>query len=338
MGDFPKVSIVLPVHNAAQTIRETLESLRDQSLQEYELLLLDDRCEDESVDIARAIFAHDSRLRVLRVDEPTGLIPALQLGLRESRAPVIARMDADDIALPTRLSKQLACLAREPFPDLVTCQVESFSDSELGGGYRAYDRWLTTLLEHDDFMRERFVESPFAHPSVMFNKVPFVELGGYRELAWPEDYDLWQRAAMAGLRFAKVDEVLLRWRDYPTRTSRRDPRYSPEAFMKCRAHYLARGPLKKAGSVVVWGAGQMGGTLGRLLLNEGVNIRAFVDIDERKIGNLRHGYPVVSPDALSDYPEAIVVACVGSRGARGLIREELNKTGRVEGEHYWCAL
>ena len=187
-------------------------------------------------------------------------------------------------------------------------------------------------------MRERFVESPLSHPTVMFRKQDILSLGGYRDLDWPEDYDLWLRAAAAGLRFAKVNQTLLRWRDYPNRTSRRDPRYSPDAFLRCRAHFLATGPLSDATQVVVWGAGKVGGRFGRFLQEEGVSLAAFVDIDPKKIGNQRLGVPVIGLDALEEYPHCPVVSCVGSRGARPLIREELNRFGYTEGKDYWCVL
>ena len=229
-------------------------------------------------------------------------------------------------------------MARGGERDARTCQVESFADGEIGGGYRHYDAWLSTLLVHDDFMRERFVESPLSHPTVMFRKQAILDLGGYRDLDWPEDYDLWLRAAAAGFRFAKVNEVLLKWRDYPNRTSRRDPRYSPDAFLRCRAHYLASGPLAQTEQIVVWGAGKIGGKFARFLKDEGVSLSAFVDIDPKKIGNLRLGVPVIGPDDLSSYPGCPVVSCVGSRGARPLIREQLSRRGYKEGLDYWCVL
>ena len=101
---------------------------------------------------------------------------------------------------------------------------------------------------------------------------------------------------------------------------------------------MARGPLKDAEHIVVWGAGQMGGKLARLLVEQGVVLRAFVDIDPRKIGNLRLGVPVIGPDDLKDYSGCPLVSCVGSRGARNLIRERLKKSGYVEGHDYWCVL
>ena len=334
----PKVSILLPVRNGAVTIEETLESLKVQTLQDFELVLVNDASTDDTVEIAKRCFADDSRLRILDTGSNPGLVPALMLGLHACRAEVVARMDGDDIALPQRLELQYKLLRGDESLAIVTSQVESFADGELGGGYRHYDAWLETLLVHEDFMRERFVESPLSHPTVMFRKQAILEIGGYRDLDWPEDYDLWLRAAAAGLRFAKVNQTLLRWRDYPNRTSRRDPRYSTDAFLRCRAHFLASGPLANADQIIVWGAGKVGGKFARFLKDEGVSLCAFVDIDSRKIGNLRLDVPVIGADDLVNYPGCPVVTCVGSRGARPLIREQLNQRGYQEGLDYWCVL
>jgi hypothetical protein len=163
-----------------------------------------------------------------------------------------------------------------------------------------------------------------------------VELGGYREVGWPEDYDLWLRAAAAGLRFAKVPEVLLGWRDHPTRQTRTHPRYAAAAHLRCKAHFLARGPLAGR-SAVLWG-GAVASKLAALLDGEGSSVVAFVDIDPRKIGGTRRGRPVLAPEAaLALYKDAVVVAAVGRRGARELIRAEATRLGRIEGADFLCA-
>ena len=94
----------------------------------------------------------------------------------------------------------------------------------------------------------------------------------------------------------------------------------------------------RAEEVVVWGAGKIGGKFARFLKEEGVSLASFVDIDPKKIGNLRLNVPVIGPDDLSSYPGCPIVSCVGSRGARPLIREQLDQRGYHEGTDYWCVL
>jgi hypothetical protein len=209
--------------------------------------------------------------------------------------------------------------------------VRVVAEGGVGEGYRVYERWLNGLVTHDDIMRERFVESPLAHPSVMFRRPAILALGGYRDRGWPEDYDLWLRAAERGLRFAKVDRVLLAWRDAGKRLSRTDPRYARDAFLRCKAHHLARGPLAGRGEVVIWGAGPTGRRLSRLLADESVTTTGFVDISPRLVGRTRRGAPVKAPADLGAPAGRLLVVAVAARGARELIRHELRERGWNEG-------
>ena len=116
---------------------------------------------------------------------------------------------------------------QQPQIDISGTRVLMFSvGSEIGGGYLAYQNWINSLSQHSDIEREFFVESPIPHPSAMFRRALFDELGGYHESAWPEDYDLWCRALLAGKKFGKPEyaqnDYLLRWRDHQGRLSRLD--------------------------------------------------------------------------------------------------------------------
>jgi hypothetical protein len=167
------------------------------------------------------------------------------------------------------------------------------------------------------------------------------KVGGYQEHGWPEDYDLWLRMALHGASFAKVPQVLLEWRESPLRLTRQDSRYSLENFLRLKAHYLLLGPLKGRDAVIVWGAGMMGRRLGKQLQRLGAPLAAYIDIDPRKIGRSRRGALVHAPEALPEvwkrYANPVVLAAVGARGARALIRQQLNRFGLVEGRDWWGA-
>jgi hypothetical protein len=209
----------------------------------------------------------------------------------------------------------------------------------LREGFQIYIDWLNNLITHEDICREIFVESPICHPTVMVRKKVLVDLGGYEERGWPEDYDLWLRMYLAGHQFAKLPEVLLSWREHPQRLTRTDSRYSVENFIRAKSHYLPQGPLKGRDAVIVWGAGMMGRRMSKHLLREGVPLVAFIDIDPKKIGRTLRSLPIISPEALMDWWERYecpaLLAAVGARGARALIRERLGGFGLVEGEDWW---
>ncbi len=335
-----KVSVLMPCYNAASTIEECLESLACQSFTDFELVAVDDGSTDSTPDILAAWAERDRRFRV--VTRPhQGIIAALNAGLDVCQAPYVARMDADDRAHPERLARQVGYLEAHPEVDVLSCRVAGFPAGQVREGFRIYLDWLNGLLSDADIRREIFVESPLPHPSVIFRRARVQGLGGYQEHGWAEDYDLWLRLYLDGVRFAKLPEVLLDWREHPERLTRLDSRYSLENFLRAKAYYLARGPLVGRDAVIIWGAGMMGRRLGKQLGRQNAPLAAFVDIDPRKIGRTRRGLPIIGPEALLDwwgrYTRPVVLAAVGARGARQLIRERLENFGLREGQDWFAA-
>jgi glycosyltransferase involved in cell wall biosynthesis len=334
----PAISVLLPVYNAAATLPAALASIASQTLGDYEIVAVDDGSTDASPLILRQAAQSEMRLRVLRI-EHTGIVTALRVGLAACQAALVARMDADDLAYPTRLERQAAYLAEHPSVDVVGCLVRGFPDEAVREGFRVYLDWLNSLITDADIRRELFVESPLAHPSVVFRREVAERAGGYQERGWPEDYDLWMRLYLQGTHFGKVPEVLLDWREAPDRLTRTDGRYSVENFLRLKAHYLRRGPLASAGTVFVWGAGMMGRRLGKNLHRNGVQLEAYFDVDPRKVGTTCRGRPILPPEALPGRLAAcahpVVLAAVGARGARQIIRQRLNNFGLVEGVDWW---
>ena len=330
----------MPCYNREDTLEETLESIAAQSLDDFEVVAVDDGSTDGTASILSRWQAKDPRFRFLPVPH-AGIIPALNAGLAAARADLIARMDADDMMYPTRLEKQVAYLEAHPGVALVSSHVAGFPAGKLRQGFQHYINWLNSLEAHEDICREIFVESPLCHPTVVFRKQLVLDLGGYQERGWPEDYDLWLRMAAAGCRFAKLPEVLLDWREHPDRLTRIDSRYSLENFIRAKAHYLTIGSLANRDAVFIWGAGMHGRRLSKHLLRAGVPLKAFVDIDPKKIGRTRRDRPIISPEDLpawwADCQNPVVLAAVGAAGARELIRTQLEQLDLREAQDWWAA-
>jgi glycosyltransferase involved in cell wall biosynthesis len=329
----------MPCHNASATIDEAVETVFNQTLVEWELVAVDDGSDDDTLACLRAWQSRDARVRPFDMKHG-GIIEALNLGLSHCRAPLIARMDADDRAHPERLHEQVDFLERYPDVAVVSCLVYGFPQEHVRQGFHIYIEWLNSLVTGEDIAREIFVESPMAHPSVMMRRCWLESLGGYQEHGWAEDYDLWLRMHLAGAHFAKIPRELLGWREHESRLTRTDSRYSVENFLRAKAHYLVRGPLKERDAMILWGAGQMGRRLSKHLLREAIPLVAFIDVDEKKIGRTLRGKPIIKPDELLDlwkhYQRPVLLAAVGSRGARGLIRTQLADMGFHEGEDWWA--
>jgi glycosyltransferase involved in cell wall biosynthesis len=338
---WPHVSVVLPVRDGVATIGRALASVRVQTFQQWELLVVDDGSRDASAQLVRGVARVDPRVRLLERPRD-GIVAALNAGLDAARGEFIARMDADDEAHPERLAEQVAFLRERGDCGLVSCLVEFGGDRERSAGYALHVDWINSLVTPEQIALRRFVESPVAHPSVLFRR-ELVERGGdYREGDFPEDYELWLRWLDAGVRFGKVPRVLLRWHDAAGRASRTDRRYDPEAFFRVKAAWLARELPRRAASrpIWIWGAGRPTRKRAGWLANAGVRISGYIDVDVKKqspaLGG--RGVPVIGPEALGTAgpagAERFVLVYVSARGARELIAADLEGRGFQEGRDF----
>ena len=326
----PRVSVLLPVRDAAATLGECLDSLRRQTLADHEVIAVDDGSTDATPALLAAAARLDGRLRV--VSTPArGLVPALQAALPLARAPLLARMDADDVAYPQRLERQARRLAEDPGTDVLGCRARLVGARAGNAGMRAYVEWLNGLVDHETIVRDLFVESPLAHPTVMMRAAALRALGGYREFDGPEDYDLWLRAHARRMRFAKDPAVLLDWRDGERRLTRRDPRYAAPAFRAVKLAALRDGPLRDGRPVVLWGAGPIGKAWARALADCGQRVAAFVEVHPRRIGQRLHGAPVLRLEEATSIAGALHLAAVGQPGERERIRAAAARLGLQDG-------
>jgi glycosyltransferase involved in cell wall biosynthesis len=330
-----RVSVLLPYRDAATTIEDALGSMLEERGIAFEVIAIDDGSRDDGpVRVARMARA-DARVVPLTT-EGIGIARALARGVEVARGELIARMDADDLSVPGRLAASAALLDAEPELGAVGTLVEAFPEGAFGDGTRRYVEWLNGLVSPAAHARDLFVESPLCHPSVTMRRDALAAVGGYREVPWPEDYDLWLRFSAAGFQLAKVPAMLLRWRQHARRLTVTDPRYALARFDALKGRYLARRIAEGKRPLAVWGAGKTGKRIARALRANGAAAEMFVDIDPRKIGSVAQGAPIVPPEALERGAHTVVVA-VGARGARAIVRGRLDAAGFVEGTDYVCA-
>jgi glycosyltransferase involved in cell wall biosynthesis len=332
MTTSPPVSVLLPCHDAAAYLPDTIESLQAQSFQRFEVIAVDDGSTDDTAKLLAAWAGSDPRVRVF-TQAHGGIVAALQRAVDEARGEILVRMDADDIAYSSRIEKQVGLLTEQPEIGACGTLIRYFPRDVLQGGAQRYEQWINRALTHDEIVREMFVECPIAHPTMAVRRDVLLQAGGYRDNGWPEDYDLVFRLWLHGVRFAKVPEVLLRWRERPDRASRTDPRYSEDAFRRVKVHFLKQSLLRDR-QVVVWGAGPVGKAFAAELRAQNVDVVAFIDVDTRKVGNTMHDAPVLTPEELHGYSDAFVVAAVGQSAGREEIRAFLAGLNRSEGRDF----
>ena len=337
-GPTPRVSVLLPIGRARPSARAALESVLAQSLADLEVLAIG------HADVARALpalvgraLASDPRVRAVARASP-GIVGALNTGLAAARAPLVARMDDDDLAYPERLAVQVAHLGAHPEAGLVGARVrivDARGDPEgVAGGNRRYERWLNALAAPEPIRRYRFVECPLPHPTWLAPRAFLERLGGWRDGHFPEDHDLVLRALEAGARPSKPGPVLLDWTDHPDRLTRNDPRYSHAAFVAMKAEAVARpgSGLGLDAGRAVWLAGT--GRAARLWCDaldaRGVEVRGFVDLPRSGMRERFRHRPVLGNDAwLAARGEDLLITTVRRPEARTTLERWCEAAGLV---------
>ena len=215
-GPAPAVSVVMPVYNAGRWLRDAVESVLRQTLASLELVAIDDGSTDGSTQLLEQAARADDRVRVIRQSHQ-GVVEAMNRGLAESRAPLIARLDADDLAHQTRLARQAEFLERRPDVGLVGAWAIEIDELGRARGRRTPEtepRALKTLLRRTN---------PIIHSAVMARTDLLRGLGGYRAaFQTAEDYDLWCRASEV-TEIANMPEFLVSYRMHSGGVSCGDP-------------------------------------------------------------------------------------------------------------------
>ncbi|MFT4027929.1 MAG: glycosyltransferase [Novosphingobium sp.] len=211
----PTLSVAMSVYNGARFLDQAIESVRAQTFTDFELLILDDGSRDATPQILNRHAAADSRI-VPIIRENRGLIASLNELFAVARAPLVARMDADDICWPERFARQIAFLEANPDYGVVGSAAADIDES--GAAIPALDNCQPPLT-HESVMAMIERCSPVCHPAVMVRRDIVLAVGGYHPaFRHCEDYDLWLRLANR-TRIGNLPDTLLSYRRYPGQVS-----------------------------------------------------------------------------------------------------------------------
>lgn len=209
----PLISVVMPAYNAQRHIRQAVESILRQTFTKFELIIINDASTDKTLQIIRSLSKKDIRIKIVNNDMRLDIAGSLNRGIRLARSNIIARMDADDIAVPHRLERQYACITKSEKIAVVGADILIIDASGNHIGTRKYPRSSRELKKC------LFRYSPFAHPVVMLRKNLFEKVGKYNPKYSPtEDLDLWFRLGRK-YEFVSVPEQLLKYRVYKKSSS-----------------------------------------------------------------------------------------------------------------------
>ena len=199
----PLVSIVIPVHNGEEYIKESIDSCLEQTYKNIEIIVVDDKSEDNTLNILKK---YGNRITTIPVEKQNGLGNVINIGIRKSKGKYIARMDADDIMYPTRIEKQVEYLESHPNCVAVGGQIDIIDENGNITGHREY------AVEDKDIKKNLFLFQPFAHPAVTLKRSTLEEIGLYPENMWKvEDVKLFLILSTKG-EFHNLEDTVLKYR------------------------------------------------------------------------------------------------------------------------------
>lgn len=204
----PKISVILPVYNSELYIKETLDSVLEQTYSDFELIIIDDCSTDATVSIIKNFS--DNRIKLHEKEKNSGYTNSLNFGFSIAQGEYIARIDGDDICMPERFAKQVHFLEKNP--SIILCGTAiKFIGSSSGN--------LFYPQTHEEIKISLFSFSPtFAHPTIMGKKAIFEKHNYNKNYEPAEDYELWTRLVAQG-KVANLNEILLEYRVHPNQVS-----------------------------------------------------------------------------------------------------------------------
>lgn len=210
----PAISVVMAAFNVEKHLCSAIESILDQTFRDFEFIIVDDGSQDGTWEIVQEYASRDPRVRSLRNERNRGFPASLNRGLKAARSEWIARMDADDIACPERLARQMAFLAEHPAVDVLGAGTILLENGTLKPDI------FKPQLHHSPILWDLIFDRGVTHATTLLRRSKILEVGGYDTAALhAEDLDLWLRLA-GRVRFANLPDVLYQYRILQTSTSR----------------------------------------------------------------------------------------------------------------------
>lgn len=317
------ISVVLPFYLASKTLEQAIQSVLAQSYKHFELILVANNADEESLQIAKK-YSSLSNVK-LHFEAQQGVVFAMNTACRLAKCKWIARMDADDIWHPDKLKAQMDFLMDHPNIEVVGCQW-NLGASNSTEGLLAYQAWQNAILTPSQIQQNIFVELPIANPSLLFKADLLQRFGFYKKGDFPEDYEMLLRWNNESVQMAKIKAEYLNWNNYPNRLTTSDAAYSKNAFNYIRCKYLAR-YLEQLNidEIWVWGAGRKSRRFADELSQYGIKIVGYIDIVANKTSLL----PCIHYSQINKQKQAFIVSFVSNRNKRQEVLKYLESISYV---------
>ena len=278
----PLVSILSPFKNTAQYLPQCIDSILNQTYTNWELIIVDDGSTDSSYEMVNKYAKKDNRIKLLK-NSGIGIIEALKMAFKYSKGDFITRMDSDDIMTPNKLDVLLKGLQNHGKKHVAVGLVKYFSSTGINDGYAKYEVWLNNLTKKGINFSEIYKECVIPSPCWMLHRDDLIACNAFNPNDYPEDYDLTFRFFKSGFKCISCDEVLHKWRDYSTRTSRTNEHYAVNHFIELKLRYFLELHYDNTRTLAIWGAGEKGKFIAKLLISKNIPFEWICD-NPKKIG------------------------------------------------------
>ena len=328
-----KISILCPVKNEEAFLASCLNSVLEQTFEDWELILIDDHSTDRSAFIMSDYVKKDECFQLFE-NKGTGIIEALNTAYQKATGTFITRMDADDCMHPEKLQIMHDQLVQSGKGHIATSLVSYFADRGVGDGYKNYEQWLNQLTREGKNFDDIYKECVIPSPSWMMYKEDLEKINAFDDLVYPEDYHLVFKMYEAGMKVIPSDKVLHYWRDHPDRASRNDPHYQDNTFLPLKVKYFLKLDYDNRSNLVLWGAGSKGKKMAQWLQEYEVPFQWVCD-NPKKWGHDIYGVKMQSPKEISfDSPTQVIVAVARAEDQQE-IRNSLHSSPNVK-PYFFC--
>lgn len=334
MENQPLVSIIMAVKDTAPYLHECLDSILNQTYQNWELLAVNDHSSDETPQILAEYAAKDARVRFLNSDKPK-LIPTLQVGYAQAKGELINRMDSDDRMPLYKLQVLVDEWKKYGKGHVIAGGTEHFVDEgEVGDGFLKYERWLNEVARSNSHYQEIYRECVIPSHCWLMHKEDFDAVDAFNPVIYPEDYDLCFRMYRFGLKIIGIDVILHHWRDRSNRISRTWDEYKDNRYFDMKLRFFYELDRDKTRPLVLWGAGRNGKDMAKLIQTYGDTFHWVCD-NERKIGKDIYGIVMEDFSVIENLENPQMMIVVSSPDGKIEIQKLVDDWGKKPVKDYW---
>lgn len=285
-----KISIITPFKNTVKYIVQTAESIFAQTHSNWEWILINDHSTQNEEEQLNS-YLKDNRVKLI-TNKGVGIVDALNTGMSLVSGDFVTRMDADDIMPANKLELLLATLL-DSNADLATGKVQYFTENKsISEGYQKYENWLNERVELFDFDAHIYRECSVASANWLIKTNTLRQCGAFKELEYPEDYDLMFRFYQHQLEITATTELTHLWRDHSERTSKNSEEYNQKHFFALKVKRFVELESIKI-PLVLNGTGQKGRLVAKVLLDNNVAFD-WVSHEAHKFPNGIFEHPIQS--------------------------------------------